>query len=137
MSGWGRQVDRMLEDWAGDRLFRGQAGELPFNPSCDVTESKVGYQLRFDLPGVSKDQIKIDLHENTLTVSGERKTERKEGDAENKKHVSEVYYGSFMRSFTFPQTLDPERVDARFENGVLSVELLKKDSPRSRQISVK
>jgi HSP20 family protein len=69
--------------------------------------------MRFDLPGVSKDQIKIDLHENTLTVSGERKTERKEGDAESKKHVSEVYYGSFMRSFTFPQTVDPERVEAR------------------------
>ena len=98
-----------------DRLFDGfgtQTAMQGFNPSCEVSEDKNGYHLKFDLPGLSKDQIRIDLHDNRLTVSGERKEEKKEDS--KKRHFSEVYYGSFTRAFTFPAPVDAERVSASY-----------------------
>ena len=134
-----RTIDRLFDDWAGWRTAAkpGAVANYTTSPSCEITENKSGYQLKFDLPGMSKDQIKIELHENQLTVSGERKEERKEEDKDKKSHFSELYYGSFMRSFTLPQTVDPEKVEARYDNGVLSVNLLKTAGGSVRQITIK
>jgi HSP20 family protein len=129
--------DRLFEDWAGARLNQGEMQKYTFNPSCEVTESKTAYLVKFDLPGVPKEQIKIDLHEGYLTVSGERKEERKEEDKDRKRHFSEVFYGSFSRSFSFPTQVDAERVEARFDNGVLTVNVPKAEASRARQISVR
>ena len=138
-----RAMDRILDDWAGWRMpalaqvNKTNASE-DFSPTCEISENKNAYLLKFDLPGLQKDQIKLDLHDNRLTVSGERKEERKEEDKEHRKHFSEVYYGSFMRSFTFPQDVDAERVEAKYENGVLTVNVAKTlGQQRSRQIPVR
>ncbi len=66
-----------------------------FNPACDVEETDSHYLMSFDLPGISKEDVKIEVVDNQLTVSGERKTEKK-GD-KNSRHVAERYYGSFQR----------------------------------------
>jgi len=115
--------------------LRQRMDKVVMSPSVEVNETKMAYLLRFDLPGVSKDQIKIDLHDNVLTVSGERKEERKEDD--KKTHVSEVYYGSFSRSFNFPEGVDAERAEAKFENGVLNLTIPKKETSGKRQISIR
>ena len=104
---------------------------------CDVIENKTSYLLKFDIPGLNKEQIKVDLHDGVLTVSGERREERKEEDKDHRRHVTEVSYGSFLRTITVPQAVESERVEARYENGVLNVTVPKSDVSRARQISIK
>jgi HSP20 family protein len=125
-----RQLDRMFPNF-GD--FKNSESWL--NPNCEVRETASHYEFKMDIPGIAKDAIKIDLHDNQLTISGERKQERR--DDKETLHIAEVNYGSFSRSFTLPNAVDPERVEAKYENGVLVVNLCKASSPKSRQISVK
>lgn len=105
-----------------------------FAPRCEVKETESAYFLRFDLPGMKKEEIHVDLNENRLTVSGERRSETK--SEQDKVHFSEISYGSFTRSFTFPQPVDGEKVKAKFEDGILEVEVAKDSARVSRKISV-
>ncbi len=101
----------------------------------EITESPDAYHFKLEVPGLSKDQIKVDLHENTLTISGERKEERK--DEQRRKVVSEMIYGAFGRSFTLPSRVDPEKVSAKYENGILWVDVQKSTPTTARQINVR
>ena len=136
MSGLSRVMDRMLEEWPGNRAAN-DPKQYSFNPSCEVTEDKMNYRLKVDLPGVPKDNIKIDLHENRLTISGERTEEKTTDDKDHRTHFSEMFYGSFTRSMTFPMAVDAEKVEAKFEHGVLNVTIAKKTAANSRQITSK
>ncbi len=130
LTGWQKAMDRMLEEqWSPDL-----AKKYNFNPSCEIQESKSEYKLKFDLPGIPKDQIKIDLEGDRLTVSGERREEKKE---DSKLHHSEVFYGSFMRTFTFPSKVDAEKVAATYDNGVLTVAVAKTLPNAAKTIAVK
>lgn len=131
-----RSMDRLLEDIYSPQLRQRMEKEV-LSPGAEVHETKNMYSVKFDLPGVSKEQIKIDLHENTLTVSGERIDETKKVNDDKKTHLSEVFYGSFSRSFTFPQSVDAEKVEAKFDKGVLTVEIPKKDTAAQRQITIR
>lgn len=131
-----RSLDKFFEDFYTPRMSQ-QLEKMNMSPSVDVSETKNMYNMKFDLPGVGKDQIKIDLHDNVLTVSGERKEEKKEEDKDKKTYLSEVAYGSFMRSFTFPEGVDAEKAEAKFENGVLTLNIPKKEGNSKRQISIK
>jgi len=134
---WSRDLDRFFDQVGGSALRRSEADltRYGFNPQCEVTEDKLNYHLKVDLPGIPKDQIKIDLHENQMTISGERKSEKIEDS--KKQHFSEVFYGSFSRSISFPTTVDAEKVSASYENGILSIVVPKSESTRARQIVVK
>lgn len=131
-----RSLDKIFEDFYTPRWSK-QNEKAAMSPSVEVNETKNMYTMKFDLPGVPKDQIKIDLHDNMLTVSGERREEKKEEDKDKKTFLSEVSYGSFMRSFTFPEGVDAERTEAKFENGVLSLSIPKKEGNSKRQITIK
>lgn len=122
---WTTPFDALVEDknWSG------------IGPRCEITESESAYFLKIDLPGIDKDDIDIDLHESRLTVSGERRQD--ELTKTQKSHLSELRYGSFSRSFTFPTPVDSEHVHARFENGILFIEINKESSKISRKISIK
>ncbi len=132
-----KEFDRFFDQfWSpAGRRTEADLTKYGFNPSCEVNEDKAAYHLKFDLPGVPKDQIKIDLQENRLTVSGERKTEEKR--EEKTQHFSEVFYGSFSRSLTFPSPVDAERVSATYENGILNIHVPKSEASRTRQITVR
>ncbi len=132
-----KAFDNMFEDAPIARLGS-EADKYNFNPSCEVTEDKSAYYLKADLPGVTKENIKIDLHDNRLTLSGERKEEKKTtDDKDHRTHLSEMFYGSFMRSMTFPTAVDAERVEAKFEGGVLNLTVPKKVTQSTRQITIK
>lgn len=105
-----------------------------FIPSCDVAEEGNNYILKFDMPGVSKSQVKVEVIDNQLTVSAERKEEKKQES--KKKYLSEVYYGSYTRSFTLPGAVDEKKVDAKFENGVLTITVPKTGALQTKQIPV-
>ena len=134
------QMQRVLDRWYDEFGMPGppQGGvSVNFNPTCEVSEDKNQYMLRFDLPGIPKDQIKIELDDNRLTVSGERREERKEDEKDKKRHFSEISYGSFMRSFTFPTPVSSEKVSATYDHGVLSIAIAKAEQSKVRQIAVK
>jgi HSP20 family protein len=127
-------LDRFFDQkWFG-RLQNSELGK-DWNPRAAITEDEKAYHVKVDLPGVQKDQIKLDFHENTLTISGERHEEKK-SDSE-KQHYSEVFTGSFTRRFAFPVGVDEENVVAKHENGVLTVELAKSTKGKPRQITVR
>jgi HSP20 family protein len=105
-----------------------------FSPSCEISEDKTAYLIKFDMPGINKDQVKIELDKNTLTVSAERSEEKKSDD--KKTHYSEFFYGSYNRSFTLPETIDEKKIDATFANGVLSITLPKTEKSEPKRISV-
>ena len=128
-----RAVDRLFEDWSESKLSKSE-GQV-FNPSCEVTESKADYTVKFDVPGLSKDQIKIELHDGFLTVTGERREEKKEDD--KKRHFSEVSYGMFTRSLSFPTQVSAERVEAKYDSGVLTITIPKAETTKSRQVTIK
>jgi HSP20 family protein len=103
-------------------------------PAMDLVEEGDQYVLRADLPGVSEDEVKIELEENVLTISGERKTEheeRKDGYVR-----VERASGSFSRSLVLPDGVDPDSVKAQFNSGVLEVRIPKPEQPKPRRVAI-
>ena len=125
-----------IDLWRGDLLapFRDYETNFKFNPQCDVEETEEHYLFAFDLPGVSKEDVKIELVENQLTVTGERKAEPAKENVVS--HVTERFHGAFRRAFTLPMLVDSEKVEARFENGVLRITVPKAEAAKSRQIKI-
>jgi HSP20 family protein len=103
-------------------------------PAMDLVEADDNFVLRADLPGLTQDDIKIEFEDRTLTVSGERKAEN---EVKKDGYVRvERAFGSFSRSLTLPQGVDPEAVTASFENGVLEVTIPKPEERKPRRIEI-
>jgi len=105
-----------------------------FVPPVDVYEDEHGIQLRMEVPGVEEKDIDVRLENNLLTVRGERKLSQE--TKEENYHRVERRYGSFSRSFTLPNTVNPENVKAGYDRGVLTLRLAKKAEAKPRQIKV-
>jgi HSP20 family protein len=105
-----------------------------FVPPVDIYEDEHGLTLKMEVPGVAQENLNISLENNTLTVAGERKFEKNE--KEENFHRIERRYGSFARSFSLPNTVDGEKVNANYENGILSIQLAKKAEAKPKQIKV-
>ena len=103
-------------------------------PAMDLVETGDHFVLRADLPGLSEDDVKIEFEDGTLTVSGERKAEH-ESKAEGYYRVERAF-GSFSRSLTLPQGIDPEAVAAHFDRGVLEVRIPKPEARKPRRIEI-
>jgi HSP20 family protein len=103
-------------------------------PSMDLVETDEHFVLRADLPGMSEEDIKIEFEDGTLTVSGERKAEH-ESKSEGFYRVERAF-GSFSRSLTLPQGIDPEAVTASFDRGVLEVRVPKPEQRKPRRIEI-
>jgi len=127
------RVNSLFQDYN-----RGSQDELTFTssfvPAVDVYEDEHKVALKLEIPGVTQQDVDIQLENNILTVRGERKFEKEE--KEENFHRIERRYGSFARSFTLPNTLDPESVQANYENGVLKIELAKRAEAKPKQIHV-
>jgi HSP20 family protein len=106
-----------------------------FIPPVDIYEDEHKFTLNVEVPGMEEKDIDIRLENNTLTVRGER-TFHKEEKEENF-HRIERRFGAFSRSFTLPNTVDSENVNANYVNGVLKIELVKKQEAKPKQIKVK
>jgi HSP20 family protein len=127
-----------------NRLFNAAVGDMPnggttgsarrWVPAMDLLETDDDFVLRADLPGMSESDVNIELEDNVLTLSGERKAEHEE--------KSEGFYrverasGSFSRSLTLPKGVDPEAVDASFDRGVLEVRIPKPEQRKPRKITI-
>jgi HSP20 family protein len=122
-----------------NRLFntafdRPSAGTRQWLPAMDLHETDEHFVLRADLPGLAEEDVSIELEDNVLTLSGERKPDEEErGDGF---HRVERAFGAFSRSLTLPQGIDPESVSAGFARGVLEVRIPKPEQRKPRKISI-
>ena len=106
-----------------------------WNPSVDVFEDKDAVKIIAELPGVKPADVKLSIENNVLTLRGEKKQVAEE--TTERVHRYERSYGMFERSFALPNTVDVERVEAKFDNGLLTIHLAKVERARPREIEVK
>jgi HSP20 family protein len=125
-----KRLNTIFNDFAGP----GEAASSTFVPAVDVYEDAEKLVLKLEVPGVKPEDLDIRLENQTLTIKGERRFESTE-KAENF-HRIERRFGSFVRSFTLPQTVDSENVSAAADAGVLTVTLTKKAEAQPKQIKV-
>ena len=130
------RMDRLFSEAVG----RGWGGEEGLTtgvwmPAVDVFETNDSIVLKADLPDVNKDEVDIFVQNNTLTIRGERKREKEVSEKDF--YRMERSYGSFARSFSLPPTVDAEKIDAAFTNGVLTLTLPKREESKPKQIKVK
>src|SRR6185437_9082090 len=111
------EIDRLFDD-----TFTRDGSN--WSPAVDVRENENEISLDLELPGIKPEDVEITAENGILTVRGEKKSEKKEGE-ENRYHVIERSYGSFLRTFQLPQGIDEDQIDAEFQNGILSVRIPK------------
>jgi len=131
------EMENLFEDFFAAPRTR-EAGEqaLPaWVPNVDLTEGKEAYILRAELPGVSKEDVKVTLTEEVLTVAGEKKFEKE--DKNQNFHRSERIYGTFSRSFRLPNPIDGGKIQAEFRDGVLTLTVPKAESAKPLEIEIK
>ncbi len=105
-----------------------------WTPALDVYDDKDHLVVKVELPGMKKDDIEISMHDGTLTVSGERKTEHEEKEGQSFR--SERYFGKFQRSLTLPTAVDAGKIKASYKDGVLTVDLPKAEEAKPKHIEV-
>jgi HSP20 family protein len=128
------RLNSMLQDFNRNQSDDQSLTMGSFVPAVDVYEDEHKVSLKLEAPGIQPDAFDIQIENNTLTVRGERKFDREE--KEENFHRIERRYGSFVRSFSLPATVDPNSVKASYENGVLRIDLAKRAEAKPRQIKV-
>ena len=104
-------------------------------PETDVLETEREIRVVTEMPGLKRENIEVDVENNVLTIRGEKREERTEGE-QGKWHLAERRYGTFSRSFVLPRDVDAENISASFEDGVLTVTVPKSEKARRRRIDV-
>ncbi len=144
---WARDCDFFFNgnsERTGDRIDEqiGLRAQSPddedsnFDPPTEIVEGEDHYRMNFDLPGMKKAEIKIETHQNTLSVSGERRREI----LTDKQRVVQSFergYGSFKRSFTLPAGVQSDNIEAHFNSGVLSLYVPKAAATQKKQVEIK
>lgn len=134
-----RQLNRMLDEAFGAWPFDNQGTiTSAWLPPCDIMEDADSVRIVMEVPGVRPEDVKLSLENNVLTIRGEKRQESQDnGERSNRVHRYERSYGTFERTFALPNTVDPEKVEASYDNGVLTVALPKAERMRPREIQVK
>lgn len=124
----------IIDTFFADSVARSGGSAYSFVPKVDVIEEEKTFEIHVAVPGVSKEDFKIDLNDNHLTISGERKYSKEKKD--NFYRSLETQYGSFSRSFALPENTDGEKITAQYTNGILVV-TVPKDEKKSLKQSIK
>ena len=125
-----------------DRLFESPLSELTrtsqllsgWTPALDVYENKDNFVVKAELPGMKKEDIVVSLHDGSLSISGERKTESKHEEGEV--YRAERFFGRFQRTVTLPTTVAADKVQASYKDGVLTITLPKTEEAKPKKIDV-
>jgi HSP20 family protein len=125
-----------FNDLVDDHFARSSAqpSVRQWHPAVDVLESKDGYLIRAELPGMNRDEIKIEVKDGNLVLSGETKAE-KPVDGVEYRHVERVA-AKFWRSFSLPETANPEGIEASYKDGILEIRVPKAPESKPRQIAI-
>lgn len=106
-----------------------------WTPAVDITETAQAFVIQVELPGIERENVKVNVHDGVLSITGERKVEKEQED--RKHHRIERLYGSFVRSFSLPDNVDEENIHAEYRDGVLALTLNKTEKAKPRAIEVK
>jgi len=132
-SAWDLQdeFNRFFEDFG----LGSAVAQEDFSPAMDIRETDEAYIVEADVPGIKREDVKIEINDDVLTIKGERKVEQEE----NKKDYRRIerQYGSFRRSVSIPDGIQHDAVEAKFVDGVLRVTLPKREDTKPRRIEVK
>ena len=131
-----RRLNAVLDEaFGGYQNDEGSTITAAWYPACDVFEDKDAVKIVAELPGVRPEDVKISLENNVLTIRGEK---RQQAEEKNERvHRYERSYGVFERGFSLPSTVDPEKIQATYSHGVLTVTVPKAERARPREIAVK
>ena len=126
-----REVDRLFDAFFG---AESQAAARRWIPPVDLVEAEDHFVLKADLPGLGDGDVSIEVNDGTLSISGERKLEHESN--ERGMHRIERAYGSFQRSLTLPDGVDPDAITAHFDRGVLEVSIPKPEERKPRRVEI-
>ena len=127
------EMNRLFDDFFERPVTRPEWTGGVWCPCVDMSETKDNVIIKTEIPGISKDDVKVSVQDNVLTLSGEKKQE-KEKDANY--HRIERSYGSFSRSFTLPTSVQPDKVKANYKDGVLNITLPKSEEVKPKEIPI-
>lgn len=129
-------INRMFDDMLGGNfpILGDDVESREWMPLVDIRENGDSFVVEADLPGMSKDDIHVDIQDHTLTIRGEKKFEEKTTEGNYMRH--ERAYGSFFRSLTLPMNVDSEKIKAKYKDGVLQLTLPKTEEAKPKQITV-
>jgi len=130
-----REMDRLWEDFFGSRRWGLRPWEGEWAPAVDVSETADKVVVKAEVPCIDPKNINITLAGEVLTIKGEKKSERE--DTKENYHLVERSYGSFSRSLTLPAAVDVDKIDAKYEKGVLTVTCPKKEEVKPKAIEIK
>ena len=133
--GMQKDINRMFEDFFRGGLEDTNLMTSSWSPAVDLAETGEEFLAKVELPGVDKNDIKITMENNVLTIRGEKQQEKKEKDVNF--HRVERYYGSFQRSFELPGNVKNDKIDAEFNDGILTIRMPKAEEAKAKLIDVK
>ena len=139
LQGWSDRMSRLFGN-EERRPSRGRAGEEEnfafgsWMPPVDIVEGKDRIQLKVELPGFKEDQVNLTVEDGLLTIRGERKFRR--DNNEDNYHRIERSYGTFVRSFTLPNSVEQGRIQASFADGILNIDMPKREETKPKQIPI-
>jgi HSP20 family protein len=137
-----QEFENLLERYSkagGSRLGKQLDSEMSFAdwaPSVDIEEAEDKYVIKADLPGVEKKDIDVKLENGVLSIRGEKNVEKETGK-DTRHHRRERFHGTFARSFTLPDAVRAEAVDASYRDGVLTLHIPKKEEAKPKSIDIK
>ncbi len=129
MSDFKQDVSDLFAEFFG----QSQGQNLNWNPLLDLSETRDEYLVRMELPGVKKENIRINLKENVLQITGEKKR----AGSDDEYFRSECCYGKFQRSVLIPGEINRSQIEAQHENGILTIKLKKSEEKKAKQIEIK
>lgn len=124
----------LIDRFFNDSMARSGGSAYSFVPRVDILEEEKSFEIHVAVPGMNKDEFKIDVNDNHLTISGERKNSREK--KENNLHSTEIQYGTFSRSFTLPENVDANGISAKYVNGILELSI-PKDEKKTLKTTIK
>ncbi len=128
------EMNRIFDEFFGRVPVQVEPEDGVWSPSVDVSESSNAITINAEIPGMSKEDVKINIQDNTVTITGEKKQEREEKEANY--HRVERSYGAFMRSFSLPSSVKSDKIKASYKDGVLKMVLPKTEEMKPKEIPI-
>lgn len=126
-----REIDKLF-----DEALTGGGRRMGWAPVVDIQEDEKEIAIVAELPGLKPEEVEVTCENGVLNIRGEKSEERKENDQNRRYHLVERSYGAFSRSFQLPQGLDESKIEASFDNGVLTVHVPKAALPQPKRIQI-
>ena len=124
----------LIDRFFNESMSRTGGSQYSFVPKVDIVENEKSFEIHVAVPGMNKDDFKIDLNDNLLTISGERKFTKDK--KENNYHSIESQFGTFLRSFSLPENVDGTKIQAAYVNGILEI-TVPKDEKKALKTTIK